>query len=158
MNSRPTGMSASPGTWGKRGQVLENSFPLAPSEPWGGVDWVGNLRTPMPRVDPAPQRRERIPRGAEEAACCGSAGLEGGGAQKAGGVGWAEESPNRLKIAREIIPTPPQNRNSPLSLTKGRLAARQRGGVQERRPVRPHPILPPAPWPSFPSWLSSGCA
>lgn len=52
----------------------------------------------------------------------GSAGKRRGrsGRRKRGGrPAWVEESPNRLKIAREIIPTPSQNRKQPPRPTKG---------------------------------------
>lgn len=62
-----------------------------------------------------------------------------------------EESPNRLKIAREIIPTPSQNRKQSLSPTKGQggSAAREEVGFRKgdlRQPLHPHTAaLPPRP-------------
>ena len=142
----------------ERGNALERPLPYnQETEVWGGGRRVlsnpglSQGRTPSPQhththscglcvpVCPLKSRRALGQPG----------GGRGGG--EAGRLAWVEESPNRLFLAGEFIPTPSQNRKQPPHLTKGQDGSRRgwgfkKGGLGQPLPANP-PLPPPPPQP-----------
>lgn len=121
---REPGTSGSPGTWGT---PLRGPSPTTRKREGGaecGRRVLSNPGLPQGRT-PSPQHTHTHSCGLCVPVCPlksrRALGQPGGGrgGGEAGRLAWVEESPNRLFLAGEFIPTPSQNRKQPPRLTKG---------------------------------------
>ena len=142
---REPGTSGSPGTW-------ERPSEAPPPQPENGGGGGGRRVLSNPGL---PQGRTPLPPHTHTHSCglcvpvCPlksrrALGQPGGGrgGGEAGRLAWVEESPNRLFLAREFIPTPSQNRKQPPRLTKGQGSSRRGWDFKKGGLGQPHPAAP----------------